>query len=112
MKKEDKKLFLAGGLGGLIGALCCVGPVIIVLLGLGSVSLALSIGKYTWLFISFALLFFCAAVIIYLRKKSCCSIDGIKKNYKVILLSFILLSLLLIFFKYYVATMLAKIAYR
>lgn len=112
MKKEDKKLVVAGGFAGVLGALCCVGPVVIVLFGLGSVSTALTIGKYTWLFTTIALIFFGVAVFLYLKKKDCCSANGFKQNWKPIIISFVLLVVLLILLKYWIAPLLAQIAYR
>lgn len=111
MKKEDKKLVVAGGLAGVLGALCCIGPVVIVLFGLGSVSTALAVGKYTWLFTTIALLFFGGATFLYLKKKKCCSANGIKQNWKPIAISFVLLAVLLILLKYWIAPLLARIAY-
>ena len=69
MKKEDKKLLCAGGIGVVIASLCCVGPVVLVLFGLAGVSTALSIGKFTWLFTTLALIFFGVAIIIYLTNE-------------------------------------------
>ena len=112
MKKEDKKLVVAGGFAGVLGALCCVGPVVIVLFGLGSVSTALTVGKYTWLFTTIALIFFGTAIFLYLKKKNCCSASGIKQNWKAIAISFVLLITLLILLKYWIAPLLAGIAYR
>ncbi|NOZ81166.1 MAG: hypothetical protein GXP63_05850 [DPANN group archaeon] len=112
MQKEDKKLVAVGGVAGVFGALCCVGPVVIVLFGLGSVSTALSIGRYTWLFTTIALLFFGTATYLYLKKKNCCSRDGVRQNWKPIVVAFILLSVLLTVLKYWVAPLLAQIAYR
>jgi len=54
--KEEKKLLARSSLAGLFGSLCCIGPVVIVLLGLGGVSTALAVGKYSNLFLALALL--------------------------------------------------------
>lgn len=112
MMKKDKSLLYAGGFAGVIASLCCVGPAVIVLFGLGSVSTALTIGKYTWLFTTLALLFFGGAAFLYLKKNKCCNVEGVKKNWKVIIISFILLVILLISLKYWLAPWLAKIVYR
>lgn len=112
METDDKKLIAAGGFAGLLGALCCVGPVVLVLFGLAGVSTALTIGKYTWLFTTLALLFFSIATYLYLKKKDCCSVDGVKRNWKTILISFLLLASFLVILKYWLAPLLAEIAYR
>ncbi len=113
MKKQDKKkLLLFGGFAGLIGSLCCLGPLVIVALGLGSVSAALSLGKYSWLFTIIALLFYGSAVALYLKKDNCCNASGVRQNWRIILASFIGLALFLFLLKYKIAPVLAKFVYR
>ena len=112
MKKEDKKLLIVGGLAGVIASLCCIGPVVIVLLGLGSVSAALSLGRFTWLFSSLAVIFLGIAVVMYLKKKTCCSVEGFQKNWKAIVLAFVILVVLLVLLKYWLAPILARMVYR
>ncbi len=112
MKKEDKKLLYAGGIAGAIASLCCLGPIILVLLGLAGVSTALSIGKFTWLFTTLALIFFGVAVFLYLTKRKCCNPKGLKENWKPIVISFIVLVIFLILLKYWLAPLLAQVAYR
>ena len=109
--KKDKSLLYAGGFAGFIASLCCLGPAVIVLFGLGSVSTALTIGKYTWLFTTLALLFFGGATFLYLRTKNCCSVEGMKKNWKIIIISFIVLAVFLIVLKYWLAPLIANVAY-
>jgi mercuric ion transport protein len=112
MKKSDKKLLYAGGIAGFISSLCCIGPVIIVALGLGSVSTALSFGKYSNFFLSLAVLFFAIALIFYLKKKKSCSARDIKKNWKIICMAFIVLTVFLVILKYGLAPVLATLVYR
>lgn len=110
--KRDHKLLAFGAIGGFIASLCCIGPVIIVLFGLGSLSFALSIGTYSWLFISLGIIFFVTALIFYLNKKKSCNIRGVKKHWKQIIVAFVIMALVLIIIKYWLATYLAQIAYR
>jgi len=69
-----------------IGGLCCFTPVVLVLLGLSSVSFAASLsntlyGGHRWVFRSIALLFLFAGLIWYFYKnEKICSIDDLKKN--------------------------------
>jgi len=112
MKKEDKKLLYIGGIGGGIASLCCVGPVVLVLLGLAGVSTALSIGKFTWLFTTLALIFFGVSIFLCLNKRKCCHVKGLKENWKPIIISFIVFVIFLILLKYWLAPLLAQIAYR
>ncbi|MBR9675436.1 hypothetical protein GOV05_00315 [Candidatus Woesearchaeota archaeon] len=112
MNKEDKKLLVAGGFAGAIASLCCLGPVILVLFGLGSVSTALTIGKYSWLFTTLALIFFGIAIFLYLTKRKCCNVKGLKQNWKLIVISFIVLVVFFILLKYWLAPLLARVVYR
>lgn len=112
MRKEDKKLLFAGGFAGAIASLCCVGPVVLVLLGLVGVSTALSIGKFTWLFTTLALIFFGVAVFLYLTKRKCCNVKGLNENWKSIVIAFLVLVVFLTLLKYWLAPLLAQIAYR
>lgn len=112
MKKEDKKLLYAGGIGGVIASLCCLGPVILVMFGLAGVSTALSIGKFTWLFTTLALIFFGVATLLYLNKRKCCNAKGLKENWKPIIIAFVILVIFLILLKYWLAPLLAQVVYR
>lgn len=112
MKKEDKKLLYAGGIAGAIASLCCIGPIVLVLFGLAGVSTALSIGKFTWLFTTLALIFFGVAVFLYLNKRKCCNINGLRENWKSIVISFVVLVVFLILLKYWLAPLLAQVVYR
>lgn len=112
MRKEDKKLLFAGGIAGAIASLCCIGPIVLVLLGLAGVSTALSIGKFTGLFTTLALIFFGVAIFLYLNKRKCCNINGLKENWKPIVISFAVLVVFLILLKYWLAPLLAQVAYR
>lgn len=67
-------------------SLCCLAPVVLVLLGLSTVSFATSLtdnlyGNYKWLFRSFGLLLLIASILVYFRKKKgVCSIDEAKRR--------------------------------
>ena len=72
-------------LGGLVGSLCCVTPVVLVLLGLASVSVAndwgnLLYGDYKWWFRGAALVFLSAALVIHFRRRGVCSLDEISRQ--------------------------------
>jgi hypothetical protein len=112
VKKEDKKLVAVAGVGGVIASLCCLGPVVLVLLGLSGVSTALAIGKFTWLFSSLAIVLFVGAIWYYLKQKKCCDMKGLQQNWKMIAIAFVTLAILLIALKYWLAPLLATIAYR
>jgi len=69
-----------------IASLCCLTPVVIVLFGLGSVSLAASLadtfyGQYRWLFRAAGLVLLVISIVWYLwREKGICTIDEAKKR--------------------------------
>lgn len=64
---------LAGVLGGLIGATCCIGPAVGVALGAGSGSFLLAIGDYRFpVFALGALVAFGAAAVLFVRRRRAC----------------------------------------
>ena len=69
-----------------VGAsLCCLSPVIIVLLGLGTVSFGTSLadtfyGDYKWAFRALGLVLLLAAVVWHYRKKGVCTLDQAKRH--------------------------------
>lgn len=70
----------------LIASLCCLSPVILVLLGLGTVSFASSLadtlyGDYKWYFRAAGLIALAAALFFYFyRTKGVCTIDEAKRR--------------------------------
>lgn len=69
-----------------IASLCCLSPVILVLAGLGTASVAASLadtlyGDYKWYFRAAGLITLLAAVVVYLRRtKGICTIDEAKRR--------------------------------
>ncbi len=69
-----------------VGAsLCCLSPVIIVLLGLGTVAYGTSLadtlyGDYKWIFRSAGLLLLLISLVLYFRKKGVCTLDAAKRR--------------------------------
>jgi len=67
-------------------SLCCLTPVILVLVGLSSVSFAASLsdtlyGQYKWYFRAVGLILLTASIVVYLRRaKGICTIDQAKKR--------------------------------
>jgi len=85
-REKIKTLFKVTGIPVVVASLCCLAPVVIVLFGLGSVSLAASLadtlyGEYRWLFRAAGLVLLGIAVLWYLRnEKGICTIDEAKKR--------------------------------
>lgn len=116
-KSEIKKGVNRGLLSGFLASLCCLGPLIIVFFSLGSVSFALSLGKYKFVFLSLGFLFMVISILLYFNKKnktcdvSCFSKEGIKREKYFILgvvSTFIIIYFLIV---YVIVPMIAPIVY-
>jgi len=73
------------GLPVVFASLCCLSPVILVLLGLSTVTFAGSLadtlyGDYKWVFRSLGLVLLIISLILYFRKKGVCTLDLAKKR--------------------------------
>jgi hypothetical protein len=82
--KDARGVFLISALAGLIGGLCCVTPIVLVLLGLASISAAADVGNvlygnYRWIFRSVALAFLALALVVYFRRKGICTLDQARR---------------------------------
>ncbi len=81
-----KEFFRVTSLPVVLASLCCLSPVIFVLLGLSSVSVAASLtdvfyGDYRWAFRAFGLLALSVSLFMYFRKnKNICSLDQAKRR--------------------------------
>lgn len=69
MKNDDKTFLKFGIIGAFLASLCCLGPLILIALGIGTASSVLSIGYNKPYFLAGALLFFVVAAWSYFRKK-------------------------------------------
>jgi len=93
-------------------SLCCLSPIILVLLGLSTVSFASSLadtlyGDYAWYFRGAGLVLLAVAIVYYLRRtKGICTLDDAKKRrneiINVVLLSLIVAVIGYVFFLYVV----------
>lgn len=81
-----KEIFKTSGIAVIVASLCCLSPVILVLLGLSTVSFATSLadtlyGEYKWAFRIVGLILLSASIIFYLRKnKGICTLDQAKRR--------------------------------
>ncbi len=120
--KNDNKIFLKiGVLAAFLASLCCITPLIIIALGLGTASSVLSIGYGKPYFLAGALLFFVAAVIFYARKRNkvvCEDCDdgtpsGRKKSLIIqIVLAFYVMAILYLFLTFVLVPYLAPLIYK
>jgi len=85
-KSTLKEVFKISSLPVVFASLCCLSPIILVLLGLSTASFASSLadtlyGDYAWYFRGAGLVLLAIAVIYYLRRtKGICTLDDIKKR--------------------------------
>lgn len=82
---DRKGIFLLSGLTAVIGGLCCVTPIVLVLLGLASVSVAADLGNvlygdYRWAFRGAALVFLVLGLGVYFRTKGICTLDQARRQ--------------------------------
>lgn len=92
MKEQDgarmrlKDVFKVSSLPIVIASLCCLSPIILVLIGVSSVSFASSLadtlyGEYKWYFRAVGLVALAVALTVYFRRaKGVCTIDEVKRR--------------------------------
>lgn len=69
MKNDDKTFLKIGIIGAFLASLCCLGPLILIALGVGTAGSVLSIGYNKPYFLAGALVFFVVVAWLYFRKK-------------------------------------------
>lgn len=85
MRMKLKEALKISGIPVVLASLCCLSPVILVLLGVSTVSFASSLadtlyGDYKWVFRAVGLVSLLGALAFYLRRaKGICTIDDVKK---------------------------------
>ena len=85
----DRPGLTLGALAGLVGIACCVSPVVLVLLGLSSVSFAIGLGntlyyEYGWYFRGAALLLAAGGVVAILRRRRSCTLRGARAQWQLL----------------------------
>ncbi|PIR52524.1 hypothetical protein COU76_06045 [Candidatus Peregrinibacteria bacterium CG10_big_fil_rev_8_21_14_0_10_49_10] len=83
MKARD--IFRIIGAPVVFASLCCLSPVILVLLGISTVSFAGSLadtlyGDYKWIFRGVGLLLLIISLVLYFRKRGVCTLDQAKRS--------------------------------
>lgn len=84
---DHKAILALSSVSALIAGLCCLTPIVLVLLGIASISVAASLGNvlygdYRWLFRLVSLLLTAAALIIYFRRRGVCTLMEVKRRRK------------------------------
>ena len=82
---DRKGIFFISGLAALVGGLCCLTPVVLVLLGLSTVAFANSVGnvlygEYRWAFRLAALVFLALTLWVYFRRRGICTLDQARRQ--------------------------------
>lgn len=80
-----KELFKVTGIPVFLASLCCLAPIVLVVLGLSTVSFAASLtnildGKYQWVFDLVGLIGLSISLVLYFRNRGICTIDQAKKH--------------------------------
>jgi mercuric ion transport protein len=75
MKDSDKTFLKIGIIGAFLASLCCLGPLLLIALGIGTAGSVLKIGYNKPYFLAGALLFFVVAAWFYFRKKQKATCD-------------------------------------
>lgn len=116
-KPNKKDIFKIISVPVVFASLCCFSPLILVVLGLSTVSFAASLsdtlyGDYKWFFRAAGLVLLCFSIFIYYRKKGICTLDQAKraKNEIINTILIVLISAVIgyIFFLYVVVEWLGK----
>ncbi len=85
-KQTLKDIFKISSIPVVLASLCCFSPIILVLLGVSTVSFASSLadtlyGEYKWIFRGVGILALLVSLMYYLRrKKGICTIDDLKRR--------------------------------
>lgn len=94
--------------GGLLASICCIGPVVVILLGLGvgSITFALYLSQYKLHFLALSTVFVAFAIVLYLKKKSktcgmnCLSPEGIRRERNFVIRTVVIMLVFYLFMMY------------
>lgn len=80
-----KEIFKVASLPVLFASMCCLSPIILVLLGVSTVTFAASLtdvlyGEYKWAFRIFGLFLLAGSIVFYLRRQGVCTLDQAKRE--------------------------------
>ncbi|RLE21775.1 MAG: hypothetical protein DRJ08_05075 [Acidobacteria bacterium] len=83
---NEKKLVVKAGIGAaLLGVLCCVGPLVPILLGIGGTGALFGLHRYQPLFIAIGLVILSAAAWIAVRNHNrCCTVRNRKQDIRIV----------------------------
>lgn len=110
----DRSGLRLGLLAGLVGISCCVGPTALALLGLATVSFALSLAntlynEYGWYFRGVAIVLAAAGIVRLLRARKACTLRGAREQWRLVLTVLVVLAVTYIAL-YWITTWLGRAA--
>lgn len=82
---DRRSILLFSLVAGIIAGLCCLTPIVLVMLGLATVSFAADLGnvlygEYRWLFRAAGLAFLVVGLASYFRRQGVCTLDQVKQQ--------------------------------
>jgi len=97
-----KDILKITGIPVVVASLCCLTPVVLVLMGLSGIAFASSLadnlyGNYKWIFRMIGLLLLSLSLFVYFRSKGVCTIDQAKRKKKKIINTILLVLTVSIF---------------
>lgn len=94
MKAKNLGIFSA-----IFASICCVGPVVLILLGLGTLGIGAVIGKYHWWFLGVGILLITIAWRAYFKEKRTCELRACQmENKRLTQIILMLATIIIIFF--------------
>src|SRR5881296_2883048 len=96
---DPGRVWIFSAIFGLVAGLCCLTPIVLVLLGVATISAANSLGnilygEYRWAFRAAALASLVAAIVVHFRRRGVCTLDEARRRRNAIL-NFSVLALIL-----------------
>ncbi|MEW6008221.1 MAG: cation transporter [Candidatus Omnitrophota bacterium] len=94
MKAKNLGIFSA-----IFASICCVGPLLLVMVGLGSLGIGAVIGKYHWWFVGAGVLLIIIAWKYYFKERRACNLKGCQmENKQATLITLIVATIIVAFF--------------
>ncbi len=100
---KNKKSAIRGIKSSIIASLCCITPLVVVLLGVGGISIALSFLRYRIYFLGIGVMFLFLATYIYLKRDyGKCNYSIIKKEKNSIIISVVFMAIVYVVLTYFI----------
>ena len=103
VKNKSKNFIIRGITSSILASLCCVTPLVVVLIGIGSVSVALSFLRYRIYFLALGFVFLAAATYVFLKRDyGKCNLNVVRKERYPIMASAVLMIAIYVVLTYFV----------